>query len=143
MSKTRQRGIQRPPVYRWLLLQGGVAILISLAFWLAGGDSGEGGSGYDWVSGYSALLGGLIFVVPNSYFAFKVFAHSGARAAPQIMGSFYRGEAGKLILCAILFAVVFKFVRPIDVTALFSTFAVMLVTNWLTPLFLTGSMQRR
>ena len=54
------------------------------------------------------------------------------------MTSFYQGEAGKLILCAILFTMVFKWIQPLDIAALFLTFAIMLVTNWLTPL-LAGS----
>jgi ATP synthase protein I len=33
---------------------------------------------------------------------------------------------------------VFKWIQPLDIAALFLTFAIMLVTNWLTPL-LAGS----
>jgi len=104
-----------------------ILAVVSLAFLLRGQ-----------VAGYSALLGGLIFLIPHGYFAFKAFRYAGARSARKIMSSFYQGEAGKLILCAILFTMVFKWIQPLDVAALFLTFAIMLVTNWLTPL-LAGS----
>ncbi len=95
------------------------------------------------VAGYSALLGGLIFLLPNAYFAFKAFRFAGARAARQIISSFYQGEAGKLILSAVLFTTVFIWIQPLDVAALFLTFAIMLVINWLTPLLASGRPQRR
>ena len=128
MTKTTPSGIRRPPITRWFVIESVVLVLVSLAFLAFRGQ----------VSGYSALLGGLIFLLPHGYFALKAFRFSGARSAKQIMTSFYQGEAGKLILCAILFTMVFKWIQPLDIAALFLTFAIMLVTNWLTPL-LAGS----
>ncbi len=58
------------------------------------------------------------------------------------MSSFYQGEAGKLILCAILLTMVFKCIQPLDIAALYLTFAIMLVTNWLTPLLAGSNTQR-
>jgi ATP synthase protein I len=95
------------------------------------------------VAAYSALAGGLIFTLPNAYFARKAFRHAGARSAQQIVSSFYQGEAGKLILSAVLFTMAFKWIQPLDVAALFLSFAIMLVTNWLTPLLAGGGPQRR
>jgi len=131
MAKPTLGGIQRPPIERWLAIESVVLVLVSLAFLLRGQ-----------VSGYSALLGGLIFLLPHGYFAFKAFRYSGARSAKKIISSFYQGESGKLILCAISFTVVFKWIQPLDVAALFLTFAIMLVANWFTP-FLANSTQRR
>jgi ATP synthase protein I len=131
MVKAAPGGIQRPPIARWLAIESVVLVLVSLVFLVRGQ-----------VSGYSALLGGLIFLLPHGYFALKAFRYSGARSAGKIMSSFYQGEAGKLILCAIFFTMVFKWIRPLDIAALFLTFAIMLVTNWLTPL-LVSSTQRR
>ncbi|SFR48398.1 ATP synthase protein I [Marinobacter gudaonensis] len=128
MTKASSGGIGRPPIARWFAIESVMLVFASLAFLLFRGQ----------VSGYSALLGGLIFLIPHGYFALKAFRYSGARSAKKIMSSFYQGEAGKLILCAIGFTVVFKWIQPIDVSALFLTFAIMLVTNWLTPL-LAGS----
>lgn len=116
---------------RWFLVQSAVLVFVGLAFLLRSP-----------VACYSAFLGGLIFLLPHGYFAFKAFRYSGARAARQIMSSFYQGEAGKLILCAILFTMAFKWIQPLDVAALFLTFAIMLVTNWLTPFLVSGRAQR-
>ncbi|SFM52455.1 F0F1 ATP synthase subunit I [Marinobacter pelagius] len=127
MTKATPSGIRRPPIARWFLIESVILVVVSLAFLLR-----------SQVAGYSALLGGLIFLLPHGYFALKAFRYSGARSAKKIMSSFYQGEAGKLILCAILFTMVFKWIQPLDVAALFLTFAIMLVTNWLTPL-LAGS----
>lgn len=131
MTKAHPGGISRPPILRWFLVQSAVLVFVGLAFLLRGP-----------VACYSAFLGGLIFLLPHGYFAFKAFRYSGARAARQIMSSFYQGEAGKLILCAILFTMAFKWIQPLDVAALFLTFAIMLVTNWLTPFLVSGRAQR-
>ncbi|MFO7529017.1 MAG: F0F1 ATP synthase subunit I [Marinobacter sp.] len=127
MTKATPSGIRRPPIARWFLIESAILVVVSLAFLLR-----------SQAAGYSALLGGLIFLLPHGYFALKAFRYSGARSAKKIMSSFYQGEAGKLILCAILFTMVFKWIQPLDIAALFLTFAIMLVTNWLTPL-LAGS----
>ncbi len=131
MTTAQHSGISRPPIGRWLLFQCVMLILIGLAFLVKSP-----------VASYSALLGGLIFLLPNAYFAFKAFRYAGARAARQIISSFYQGEAGKLILCAVLFTTVFIWIQPLDVAALFLTFAIMLVINWLTPLLASGRPQR-
>ncbi len=83
---------------------------------------------------YSALVGGLVFIIPNGYFAYKVFAYSGAQAARKIVQSFYKGEAVKLILTAVLFTVVFIYVKPLDVLAMFLAYFILLVSNWLIPI---------
>ncbi|MBQ0812629.1 MAG: F0F1 ATP synthase subunit I [Marinobacter sp.] len=131
MAKAAPGGIQRPPIARWFAIESVVLVLVSLAFLFRGQ-----------ISGYSALLGGLIFLLPHGYFALKAFRYTGARSAKKIISSFYQGEAGKLILSAILFTVVFKWIQPLDVAALFLTFAIMLVTNWLTPLLVNSSQRR-
>lgn len=89
----------RLPFHQWvvfpmLLAQGVVVLLAALVLWQWLGA----------VSGYSGLCGGLIAWLPNLYFAWKAFRFTGARAAQAIVRSFYAGEAGKLILTAVLFA---------------------------------------
>ncbi len=132
MTKTSSSGMRRPPIARWFVIKSVVLVVVSLVFFLLRGQ----------VSGYSALVGGLIFLMPHGFFALKAFRYSGARSARKIISSFYQGEAGKLILCAILFTMAFKWIQPLDVAALFLTFAIMLVTNWLTPLLAGSNTQR-
>ena len=40
----------------------------------------------------SAMLGGLVCIIPNILFARKLFKYQGARAARQIVNNFYKGE---------------------------------------------------
>jgi ATP synthase protein I len=79
---------------------------------------------------YSVLLGGLISLGPNSYFARLAFRFRGARAVPLVARSFYLGETGKFVLTATAFAVVFATVKPLDVTALWAAFLCMTASHW-------------
>ena len=69
---------------------------------------------------YSALLGGLVCVVPGLY----VLAMSirPAASGSSGIGNVLRGEAGKFALSIMLFALIFTFVQPINVLVFFGTF---------------------
>lgn len=95
----------RLAVFPVLLAQFVILLIAALALWYWHGV----------VAGYSGLCGGLIALLPNMYFAHRAFRFSGARAAQAIVRSFYAGEAGKLILTAVLFALTFAGVQPIVV----------------------------
>ena len=82
---------------------------------------------------YSALLGGLVYIIPAWCFAAKLFQHGGARAANKIVRAFYVGEALKLMLTAVLFALVLIFIR-ISALAFFSAYIIMQLAFWLAPL---------
>lgn len=124
--------IKGPPVLRLIAGQVGAALLLSGVL-LA----------IDLTTAYSALLGSLVFVIPNAYFAFKSFAFSGARAARQIVNSLYKGEAVKLVLTAVLFTAVFVLVKPLNVLALFGAYMALQMTNWLAPLLLSQRSLRK
>lgn len=81
----------------------------------------------------SVLLGGMVSVVPNAYFARKLFQHQGARAARQIVNGFYTGEAFKLALTFVLFAMVFKFFK-IDPLVFFAAYILAQMVFWFAPL---------
>lgn len=85
-----------------------------------------------WQAGYSALLGGVVCIVPTQYFAAKLFKHTGARAAKQIVRSFYVGEAVKMLLSIALFTVIFVNVR-LSAGAFFIAFIMVQLTFWLAP----------
>lgn len=89
----------------------------------------------------SALLGGLICVLPNAYFARKLFQYQGARAARKIVKSFYQGEALKILLSIALFALVFCFVKIIP-WILFTTYIGVQMTIWFAPLFFANKGHR-
>ncbi len=122
----------RLPVFPVLLTQLAVVLLAAAALWAL----------RDAVSGYSGLCGGLIAWLPNLYFAHKAFRFSGARAAQSIVRSFYAGEAGKLILTAVLFALAFVAVKPLEALALFGVFVLTQSVGWFAPLLMRTRFSR-
>ncbi len=127
----------RLPFHRWavfpvLATQCVVFLLAALALWQWRGT----------VSGYSGLCGGLIAWLPNLYFAWKAFRFTGARAAQAIVKSFYAGEAGKLILTAVLFALTFAGVKPLAPLAVFGVFLLTQLVSWFAPLLMKTRLSR-
>ena len=104
--------IKKPPVARILLIQVVMLLLLTVTGWLWSGT----------VSAYSVFLGGLISVIPNAYFAYKVTRFSGARSTERMVQSAYIGEVIKLALTAAGFALVFTQVDPVHVPGLFYGF---------------------
>lgn len=121
MSGSRKRLI-RLPIIQWSLIVSGLILTQSVLWALAG-----------FVAFYSALLGGLIYAVPNAYFTRRAFRYQGARQAPMMVSELFRGEAMKFLLTAIFFAAVFLLIEPVHVPALLFTFAVMVVTGGVIP----------
>jgi len=84
----------------------------------------------------SALCAGLAFGLPNVYFAVKVFKPSGALQARQIVNAFYKAEGAKLMISALLFAVIFALVK-LNAAAFFTTYGLLLTSQWLAPKYVT------
>lgn len=122
----------RQPMFGVIVLQTVVAGLIGLLFWLAQG----------WVAAYSAWLGGLTALLPNVYFTYKAFQYFGARSIGAIVQSFWAGQMGKLILTAVLFAVLFLGVKPLNVLAVFVGYILVQMTS-AASLLLTKSFLKR
>lgn len=83
---------------------------------------------------FAAFLGGMIVVLPNSYFAFRAFRYRAAREAQRIVRSLYAGAAGKMLLTAVLFALVFMHLDPVNAPAVFIGFVLVQTLNWSVPL---------
>lgn len=81
------------------------------------------------VAAYSILLGGFISIVPNSYFAWKVFRFRGAQSTALIVKSFYAGETGKLIMTGVLFALVFAGIKPLNELAVIVSFILTIIVG--------------
>jgi ATP synthase protein I len=107
--------IKRPPIHRIPKTQCAVLATLSLL-----------SSMFDPVAAYSLLAGGLIAILPQAYFAARVFSRSGSRSAEAIARASYSGEIGKFALTAAGFAVVFAVVSPIDGLAVFIGYLIML-----------------
>ncbi|MCW8445235.1 F0F1 ATP synthase subunit I [Fluoribacter gormanii] len=89
----------------------------------------------------SALLGGLVCIVPNAYFASKLFKYQGARSAKQIVNSFYKGEALKIVISIFLFTAVFLLFK-ITPLAFFASYIMILMTHWFAPLIIVNKQNR-
>lgn len=122
--KARQSRITHVPLARWLMIEFLILGSISL-IWLL----------HSVLAGYSAFIGGLIFIVPNAWFVHRVYRYQGARSAHLMVASMFRAESIKIALTAVFFAAVFTLIEPVHVPALLFTFAVMVlaggVIRWL------------
>lgn len=94
-----------------LLAQAGVTVGLALLLGLWASD----------VVAFSALLGGLIAVIPNGFLAARLLAPRAA-SAKALLRSAWVGEIGKLLLTALLFGAVFALVRPVSAPAVFGGF---------------------
>jgi ATP synthase protein I len=76
------------------------------------------------VAGYSAMLGSLICVIPNSFLALRLVVPRRGPGAQDLMRAAWIGEIGKLALTVLFFTLVFTLVRPLSAAALFAGFIV-------------------
>ncbi len=125
-STSRLNAPARKSARQLLMIQALIAIAC------AGGAFGLSGGRAAW----SALLGGAVCIIPNGIFAFLALRHAGARAARDIARAFYLGEALKLILTGVLFAIVLVVV-PVSAPAVLISFIVCLQAQWFAPLVFT------
>jgi ATP synthase protein I len=82
----------------------------------------------------SFLWGGAICIIPNIYFAHKLFAQTGALAAKRIIASFYICEVVKFIITILLFIVAFKYFNT-NKLAIFLGYIVAQIAFWMAALF--------
>jgi ATP synthase protein I len=75
-------------------------------------------------------LGAGIAIAGSLYFALQAFRHAGAMRAPQIVQSFYKGEAGKFVITVLLFAAVFAWVKPLQAGWLLTGFILEQLVAW-------------
>jgi len=106
---------KKPPIYRIPVVQLLVLVVLCLALLIM-----------DQVWAYSMFFGGLIAVIPQAYFASKVFRQTGALSAEATAKASYSGEVGKFVLTAAGFAAVFATVSPLSGLTVFIGFLIML-----------------
>jgi len=81
------------------------------------------------VSGYSVALGGLISLIPGTYFMVRYFRFSGARAMEQVIRSAYLAELGKIAQMVLGFTLVFALVKPLNPLAVMGGFLLVQVAG--------------
>lgn len=99
----------RQPIVTILLAQALASGLVAgvLAVWLGR------------TPGLSALLGGVVAVLPNAFLAARLLSPGSAASAGAMLRAAWLGEIGKLLITAVLFVAVFVAVEPLSVPALF------------------------
>lgn len=103
----------------WLQQAGLLVLAVTISWWI------------NYIIAYSIFIGGLIYIIPNMYFAVYAFRFRGAQAAHMVLASFYRGEIGKFLLSSVGFAMVFTFVDPLNVLWLFSAYIALTILQWI------------
>jgi ATP synthase protein I len=100
------------PILLLLLAQVAVALAVAagLALW-----QGR-------LTAVSALLGGAIAVIPNAFLAARLLSPRAGTSARALLRAAWLGEIGKLVLTALLFAIVLVTMRPISGLGLFGGF---------------------
>lgn len=81
------------------------------------------------VTATSALLGGLISLVPNFYFARRVLGSPADEPPVKLAGLMVRAELTKLVLAALMLAGTFAFMEELNVLALLLGFVVVKVAG--------------
>lgn len=115
---------QRHQIMTLILSQFALTVTVSAVTWLFAGT----------VAGYSALLGGLIFLIPFMYQARRVLRHDPQAGLRQSVRELYKSEIWKMALVMVLFGTVFSLVRPLEPFSLFGVFVLMQLISWLAPL---------
>lgn len=105
--------------FRILLVQLALTCLLALLLMLK-----------DFVTAYSALIGGLLYLMPAGWFSLRVLVKNTAQTPREILANMYISETGKVLLAVALFSLVFMLVEPLNASALFVTYILLQVTGW-------------
>jgi ATP synthase protein I len=91
----------RKTAFRYVYIQATVVSIVSALLYLYGRA--------DW--SFSLFLGGMVCVLPNLYFAYKLFLQTGAQDIRLIVKAFYFGEIVKFLLTILFFYIAFKYLN--------------------------------
>ena len=72
---------------------------------------------YERTAAYSALLGGMIYTIANTYAGWRIFSRKHGGSAHGELYNFYRAEFGKLLMIGALCAATFASIEVINVIA--------------------------
>ena len=93
-----------------LLTQAAIALGLAAIVWIGLGSE----------RAVPTLLGGLIGVVPNAFLAARVMSPRAGASAQSLLRAGWLGEIGKIVIAALLFAVVFATLKPLHPGYLFT-----------------------
>lgn len=123
LSAKELLAVKKRSVFLFLVWQFVFSLVIALILFFTNGH----------IDAYSFFLGCIANILPSFYMAVRVFSGSKVRNAQQIVKLFYKGEAGKLIVAALLLALIFSFVKPLSAGLFFIGFGIIILSHWLSP----------
>lgn len=99
---------------------------------------------YSTVAAYSALLGGVLYLIPQSFFTWRTFRENNNRAvsssAQAALADMYIGQIWKMGIAALGFALVFSKIDPVSPFPIFGSYvALHALGAWLQLRANTGS----
>ncbi|OGT61531.1 MAG: hypothetical protein A3E85_05485 [Gammaproteobacteria bacterium RIFCSPHIGHO2_12_FULL_45_12] len=80
-------------------------------------------------TGLSVLAGGLAYGLANLFFVWRVFRYAGAQQMTQFIAAFFVGETLKLILSAMLFLMIVKYL-PVSLLSTLIGFIGAIISFW-------------
>lgn len=117
----------RPPVHRLIAAQAAIAALAVLVSAALGGGA----------AALAAAAGGLTAVLPQAWFAWRVFRRGVIEGgAGAMLRAMYLGEAVKLAAIAVLFVGIFQAWPEVPPLPLLLTFVAVQAVHWFAPLLL-------
>lgn len=112
-----------PPVYKIVIVQ----ISLTLALTLIA-------AGVDFSAALSALIGGLICVIGNTFFMWWFFRANRKKQPHEMLRTAYWGEMLKISLLAVLFSAVFLAGSYLNFAVVLGSFIILQLSAWLAPL---------
>lgn len=89
---------------------------------------------------YSAVVGGLICVIPGAYLAARTFRGGRDRTPVRVLRSFYLDEVVKIALTAVMFAVAILYLE-VQLLVMFLAYVAATMVYWLALLANDGGRQ--
>jgi ATP synthase protein I len=111
--------ISKPPVHRVAPYQ--LLLLLAVCIPVALTDS---------LTAHSILVGGLIQIGPQAWFARQAYKYTGSSQVGKVVRAMYLGETGKIMLTAALFVASFILLRQLNFLTVFVAFIVMFPSQW-------------
>lgn len=126
MSTRTTADRQRRLVARLAAAQAGVIALAAAVSGAAGGPA----------PAVASVLGGFACLLPQTWFAWRVFRAGPGDAPRTMLAAFYQGEMVKLALMAIALVAIYRAWPGVPLAPLVLTFIAVQAVHWFAPLLL-------
>jgi len=112
-------------IWRTVIVQAGLALLLSLALLFIGKTEA-----------ISGLIGGLAAAAGNGFMGYFVFQRYRAQQPGMMLGKYYLVEFGKLAMTAVVFLLAILNIRPVSIVAMLGIYLIVhLASGFLMILF--------